>query len=67
MDDVTNVWLQYTDEAMTEPCGWSYWPQPYESWPYQKEISVSSAEYLAYYNSQMPWDKPVMPAPVTGE
>jgi hypothetical protein len=58
-----NIWIQYADEAMTEPCGWSPWEQVTETWPYQKQVSVSSSDYVAYYSAQMGWVKAYMPVP----
>jgi hypothetical protein len=64
--DVANIWIQYTDEAMTEPCGWSFWEQALETWPYQKEVTPGSAEYAAYYAAQPVWVKDSMPLPTQG-
>ncbi|WP_454871801.1 hypothetical protein [Paraburkholderia xenovorans] len=61
-----SIWMQYNDEAMTEPCGWSFWEQPLETWPYQKEVAISNSEYAEYYAAQPIWAKSNMPAPVAG-
>jgi hypothetical protein len=60
------IWLQFNDEAMTLPCGWSNWQQPLETWPYQQEVPINDSRYVAYYDSMPPWTQPYAPVPIRG-
>jgi hypothetical protein len=57
------IWMQFVDAAMTDPCGWSWWEQPLETWQYQAEIDTADPRYVAYYDSSPDWVKAAMPTP----
>ncbi|MFM0002750.1 hypothetical protein PQR57_17150 [Paraburkholderia dipogonis] len=62
---MSQIWMQFTDSAMTGVTGWSWWEQPLETWPYQAEVETSDPRYVAYYDSSPDWMKPWMPTPTT--
>jgi hypothetical protein len=59
-----NIWMQFNDSEMTEPCGWSFWEQPIETWPYQAEVATSDPLYVAYYDSLLAATQALSPKPI---
>lgn len=57
------IWMQFVDEALTQPCGWSWWEQPRETWPYQAQVDTSDSRYVAYYNAMPEQTKECAPKP----
>jgi hypothetical protein len=57
------IWLQFSDEAMTQVCGWSFWEQALETWPHQAQVDTSDARYVAYYDAMIPDVQALSPAP----
>jgi hypothetical protein len=60
------IWMQFADQAMTQPCGWSWWEQSHETWPFQEQVALTDSRYVAYYDAMLPDIQTNAPAAVSG-
>jgi hypothetical protein len=57
------IWLQFSDGALTQVCGWSWWEQSTDTWPHQEQVPLSDSRYVSYYAAMIPEVQALSPAP----